>query len=99
MRRVGCKFVRMRIKLTVGEIELLNDRVGRLAGRGGFQNLLLYVRYRLDEQTGEVELPDLLLERIYRYAFAYKNAYWRKTLRRFFRRTLGANLDRSLVLS
>ena len=88
----------MCIKFTIGEIEHLNDLVARSAGRGGFQNLLLHVWYRLDEQTGEIDLPYLLLERIYRYAFAYKNAYWRKTLRSIFRRTLGANLDRGLVL-
>ncbi|MBI4659918.1 MAG: aspartyl-tRNA synthetase [Verrucomicrobia bacterium] len=88
----------MRIKLTVGEIEFLNNLVARLSGRGGFQNLLLYVWYRLDEQTGELDLPVLLLERIHRYAFAYKNASWRRTLRKIFRRTLGANLDRGLIL-
>lgn len=98
IRLVDRKFVRMRIKLTVGEIDVLNDLVDRATGRGGFQNVLLYVWYRLDEQTGELDLPFLLLERIHRYAFAYKNAYWRKTLRKIFRRTLGANLDRGLIL-
>lgn len=98
MRRGEGKFARMRIKLTVGEIEFLNNLVARLSGRGGFQNLLLYVWYRLDEQTGELDLPVLLLERIHRYAFAYKNASWRRTLRKIFRRTLGANLDRGLIL-
>lgn len=88
----------MRIELTVGEIELLNKLVAQSAGRGGFQNLLLHVWYRLDEPTGELDLPVLLLERIHRYALGYKNAYWRKTLRKLFRRALGANLDRGLVL-
>lgn len=97
-RRGACKFTDVRIKLTVGEIDLLNGLVGRSAGRGGFQNLLRYVWYHLDEQTGELDLSGLLLERIHRYAFAYKNAYWRKTLRKIFRRTLGANLDRGLIL-
>jgi hypothetical protein len=97
-RRVELKFVQMQIKLTVGEIELLNELIGRSAGRGGFQNLLLYTWYRLDEGTGELDLPVLMLERIHRYAFAYNSAYWRKTLRQIFRRTLGVNLDRGLVL-
>ncbi len=92
------EFVLMRIKLTVGEIAVLNKLVAQSAGRGGFQNLLLYLWYRLDEETGELDLPILMLERIHRYAFAYRNIYWRRTLRRIFRRTLGANLDRGLVL-
>lgn len=98
IRPIKRKFALVRIKLTAGEIEHLNDLVGRSAGSGGFQNLLLYVWYRLDQETGELDLPGLLLERIHRYAFAYKSIYWRKTLRKIFRRTLGANLDRSLVL-
>jgi hypothetical protein len=86
----------MVIKLTVGEIELLRDFVDRNRGRGGFQNLLLHLWYRLDEDSGEIEIPYLLHERIHRYAFEYKSSLWRKLLRNIFRRTLGANLDRGL---
>ena len=89
----------MRIKLTHAEIALLSELINCPSGRGGFQNLLLHVWYHLDSDTGELELSHLLLERIHRYAFQYKRTYWRKTLRRLFRRTLGANLDRGLVLS
>ena len=88
----------MTVKLIVGEIELLTSRVKHQHGKGGFQNLLLHLWYRLDETIGELELPHVLLERIHRYAFQYRNAHWRKTLRMIFRRTLGANLDRGLVL-
>jgi hypothetical protein len=88
----------MLVKLTVNEIKSLTDSTRSLRGRGGFQNLLLHLWYRLDESTGEVELPYLLLERIHRYAFQYGKAHWRKTLRKIFRRTLGANLDRGFIL-
>ena len=86
------------VKLTVGEIDALRALVRSRRGRGGFQNLLLHVWYRLDENTGEVDLPFLLLERINRYAFAYGNGDWRRNLRKVFRRTLGTNLDRGLTL-
>lgn len=89
----------MCVKLTVGEIELLRELVTCRSGRGGFQNLALQLWYRLDEDTGELELPYLLLERVHRYAFHYKSASWRKALRNLFRRTLGANLDRGFILN
>src|SRR5262245_31023728 len=55
----------MKLKLTVGEIAMLEALVNHRRGRGGFQNLLLHVWYRLDAETGELELPVLLLERIH----------------------------------
>lgn len=88
----------VRIKLTVGEIQELKRCVDHAAGRGGFQNLLLHLWYHLDEGNGEIDLSFLLMERINRYAFKYGNANWRRTLRHIFRRTLGANLDRGLVV-
>ncbi len=88
----------MRIKLTIAEIGELKRVVDHSAGRGGFQNLLLHLCYHLDETTGEIDLSHVLMERINRYAFRYGNVYWRRTLRRIFRRTLGANLDRGLVI-
>jgi precorrin-6B methylase 2 len=86
----------MRIKLTTGEIAELKRRVDRSTGPGGFQNLLRHLWYHLDDDTGELVLNEVLLERIYRYAFQYDNSGWRRTLRKIFRRTLGANLDRGL---
>ena len=87
----------MRIKLIVEEIELLRSLTLKESARGGFQNLLLQIWYRLDEDTGEVDLPFLLLERIHRYGFQYNSPSFRKTLRRLFRRTLGVNLDRGFL--
>jgi hypothetical protein len=86
------------IKLTSGEVRELKTLVDHSAGRGGFQNLLLYLWYQLDDETGELPLNHTLMERINRYAFRYNNTYWRRTLRRIFRRTLGAHLDRGLTL-
>jgi hypothetical protein len=88
----------VRIKLTIGEVQELRRVVDHSAGRGGFQNLLLHLWYHLDEESGEIQVSYLLMERINRYAFQYGNAYWRRTLRRIFRRTLGANLDRGLAI-
>jgi hypothetical protein len=88
----------MKIKLTQAEVDHLKSLVDGSPATGGYQKLLLHVWYHLDEETGEVELPYVLLERINRYAFGYKNSSWRRSLRRLFRRTLGANLDRGLVL-
>lgn len=88
----------MVIKLTLGELQLLKLLASQAKGRGGFQNLLLHLLYQLDEDTGEIQISHLLAERINRYAFQYRNAYWRRNLRKVFRRTLGANLDRSLTL-
>jgi hypothetical protein len=98
IQTIPSKLVSMVVKLTVGEIGFLKNVVSRSPARGGFQNLLLHLSYRLDEDTGELEIPGLLLERINRYAFAYGNPTWRRTLRRLFRRTLGVNLDRGLTL-
>jgi hypothetical protein len=90
---------RMLVKLTVGEIKSLNEILNRQKGCGGFQNLIRHVWYHLDENTGELHLSHLLMERIHRYAFEYRNAYWRCHLRKVFRRTLGINLNRGLLIS
>jgi hypothetical protein len=85
----------MHIKLTVEEVAALKQ-ASRLAGQGGFQRLMEHLEIRLEDDTGEMEIPYLLLERIHRYAFKYRNSSWRRVLRKIFRRTLGANLDRGL---
>ena len=61
---------------------------------GGFQNLLVTLQYLLDEKTGTIELPSILLERIPRYAFDYGNGGWEERLKSIFARTLGQNLGR-----
>ena len=61
---------------------------------GGFQKLLVTLQYLLNEETGTIELPDILLERIPRYAFDYGNGGWENRLKSIFGRTLGPNLGR-----
>jgi len=39
---------------------------------GGFQKLLVTLQYLVDEKSGAIELPEVLLERIPRYAFAWR---------------------------
>ncbi len=61
---------------------------------GGFQRLLVTLQYLTDEETGVIELPDILLERIRRYAFDYGNGGWESRLKSIFSRTLGEDLGR-----
>lgn len=61
---------------------------------GGFQKLLVTLQYLVDEKSGVIELPDVLLERIPRYAFDYGNGGWESRLKSIFSRTLGENLGR-----
>jgi hypothetical protein len=61
---------------------------------GGFQKLLVTLQYLVDEETGVIELPGVLLERIPRYAFDYGNGGWENRLKGIFSRTLGPNLGR-----
>jgi len=61
---------------------------------GGFQRLLVTLQYLTDEETGVIELPDILLERIPRYAFDYGNGGWESRLKSILARTLGENLGR-----
>lgn len=78
--------------MTVGEIAYFNLIVNSLKGRGGFQNLILYLWYQLDENTGILQISPDLLERIHRYAFCYHSKSWNKILIRLFSRTLGNDL-------
>jgi hypothetical protein len=61
---------------------------------GGFQKLLVTLQYLVDEKSGAIELPEVLLERIPRYAFDYGNGGWESRLKSIFSRTLGENLGR-----
>jgi hypothetical protein len=61
---------------------------------GGFQKLLVTLQYLVDEKSGAIELPKVLLERIPRYAFDYGNGGWESRLKSIFSRTLGENLGR-----
>jgi hypothetical protein len=82
------------VTLNQEEREILNKQDARTESDGGFQALLVTLQYLLDPMTGVIELPDVLLERIPRYAFGYGNGGWEGRLTAIFSRTLGPRLGR-----
>lgn len=86
---------KMKIKLTVSELGELGKTPPEAASRGGFQNFLVQLQYRVDDDTGELELDAEDLAKIHRYAFHYKNGGWQSRLKKIFARTLGDDLSGS----
>jgi hypothetical protein len=82
----------MKIKLTVGEIRELKKTPSTSASKGGFQNFIVQIQYRINDDTGELELGSDDLTRIHRYAFHYKNGGYQNRLKRIFARNLGEDL-------
>ncbi len=82
------------VTLNDGEKQSLLRQDPSTESDGGFQKLLITLQYLLDENSGTIELPDVLLERIPRYAFEYGNGGWENRLESIFSRTLGPNLGR-----
>jgi hypothetical protein len=82
------------VTLNQDEIDFLLHQDPSTESDGGFQKLLVTLQYLLDEKSGKIELPDVLLERIPRYAFDYGNGGWESRLKHIFGRTLGPNLGR-----
>jgi len=80
--------------LNQGEKESLLRQDPTTESDGGFQKLLVTLQYLIDEKSGTIELPDVLLERIPRYAFDYGNGGWETRLKYIFGRTLGPNVGR-----
>jgi hypothetical protein len=63
-------------------------------GNGGFQQLLVNFRKRVDVKTGILALSEEHRERIARYAFDYGNGGWEDRLVAIFGRSLGPKLGR-----
>jgi hypothetical protein len=82
----------MKIKLTYGELKELLRQNPNTASDGGFQNYLVQLGYRVDDDSGELDLDGTDLEKIHRYAFEYKNGGWQTRLKKIFSRTLGVDL-------
>lgn len=76
------------------EQNTLNRQDPATESDGGFQRLMVTLQYSLDEETGVIEIPDTVLERIPRYAFDYGNGGWESRLKEIFSRTLGETLGR-----
>jgi hypothetical protein len=84
----------LNLQLNPEEIEVLMQQDPASESGGGYQKLLVTLQYLLDPATGTIETPDVLLERIPRYAFDYGNGGWENRLVAIFGRTLGPNLGR-----
>lgn len=82
------------VTLNEAERNLLHEQDPATESDGGFQKLLITLQYLVDDATGTIELPDVLLERIPRYAFDYGNGGWENRLKSIFGRALGDQLGR-----
>lgn len=79
----------MKIQLNKEELAILIDYGSRANKSGGFQNLTRALFQRVNKQTGELELDDVLLARVMRYATHYRQGGFQDSfLRPVFRRTL-----------
>ena len=84
------------VTLNKNEADLLRRQDPSTESEGGFQKLLVTLQFLLDEESGAIELPEILLERIPRYAFDYGNGGWEERLNGIFARTLGPALGRKI---
>jgi hypothetical protein len=82
----------MKIKLTYGELKLLLKQDPESAGGGGFQNYLVQLGYRVDDESGELELDSEELSKITKYATEYGEGGFQSRIRKIFGRTLGQPL-------
>ena len=82
------------VTLNHEEQDILSRQDPATESDGGYQRLLVTLQSLLDETTGIIELPNIVLERIPRYAFDYGNGGWENRLKSIFSRTLGPNLGR-----
>jgi hypothetical protein len=73
--------------MVVGEIAEL-DRISETASKNGFYKFIWQLWARLDHDTGEIELNDVDLAKLYRYM----NGGYKKKLLGLFGRTLGPDL-------
>ena len=79
--------------LNPSEIAELDRQRPETKGGGGWQCLIVTLAQSVDRPNGRLLLDAPTLDRIRRYAFAYRSGGWQARLRRIFGRTLGPNLD------
>lgn len=82
------------MKLDRSELDILFRQDPATKDDGGWQRLLITLQELTDPETGEIEIPGRILERIQRYAFDYGNGGWEDRLTKIFARTLGPRLGR-----
>ena len=73
--------------MVMGEIAELN-RISESGSKNGFHTFMWQLWARLDHDTGEIELDDVDLEKLYRYM----NGGYKKKLLGLFGRTMGSDL-------
>jgi hypothetical protein len=79
----------MKVKLTVGELRQLQAFDARHRGKNGFCSFMVELKWRIDDDSGEIDLDDEDFRRIHLYA---KRGYKKKILS-IFQRTLGSDLS------
>lgn len=84
------------VTLNESELEILYRQKSSEKKKGGWQSLLVTLQELTNEETGEITLPAIILEKISRYAFDYQQGGWEDRLRGIFQRTLGPALDGNL---
>lgn len=84
------------ITLNEVEREILYRQDPSQKKKGGWQSLLVTLQELTNEATGEIILPPIIMEKISRYAFDYKQGGWEDRLKGIFERTLGPRLDGNL---
>lgn len=86
------KATTMKIKLTYGELKELLRQDPESAGGGGFQSYLVQLGYRVDDNSGELDLDNDDLKRIGKYVTEYGRGGYQNRILKIFGRTLGAAL-------
>jgi hypothetical protein len=78
---------------------LIDPKWTRAKVPGGFQNLMKLCVLRTDRDTRIIRLTQDMMEKIHRYAFAYKRGGWENGLKAIFSRHLGPKLDKYLIVT
>jgi hypothetical protein len=79
----------MRIKFVVGELRGLNRYDHRLRSKNGFYAFIIAAQWRVNEETGELDLDDEDLRKISHYS----RTGYKKRLQAIFQRPLGDKFD------
>ena len=79
----------MRVKFVIGELKGLEKYKPNLRSRNGFQSFMVGIRWRVDKETGEIDLDDEDFAKIR----LYSRTGYKKKLFAVFRRTLGDDFE------
>ena len=88
----------MRINLFAPELATLLDEHSVDYNDADFEKFFFELQTKVEISSGTMELQDEDLQQIQRFAFDYGNQKWKRELRAIFARTLGEDLDGSLVV-